>query len=129
MENTWPGTPRNVRRPERRSDMLRDTTPTAIALNGQAADDRRVAAVYRCRLQLDLLTATDDPDIKFCEQCKQKVFKVIDFDGFEKAVAAKGCVWGPVDIRAPAGMAPERLFLGGAGLTYEYTRSALTWDD
>ena len=84
----WLGALGNARRPERRSNMLRDTTPTAITLNGQAADDRRVAAVHRCRLQLDQLTATDDPDIKFCEQCKQKVFKVVDFGGFEKAIAS-----------------------------------------
>lgn len=104
--------------------MLRDTTPTAITFDGQAADDRRVAAVYRCRLQLDQLTATGDPDIKFCEQCKQKVFKVIDFDGFEKAVAAKGCVWG---LRASGGTAPARCFVGSAESIYEVTPSALEW--
>ena len=90
---------------------LRDTTPTAITVDGQAADDRRVAAVYRCRLQLDQLTSTDDLDIKFCEQCKQMVFKVIDFDGLEKAVAAKGCVWG---LGASGGTTPDRYFVGSA---------------
>ena len=115
----------NARRPERRSNMLRDSTPTAITLNGQAADDRRVAAVYRCRLQLDQITATDDPDIKFCEQCKQKVFKVIDFDGFENAVAAKACVWG---LRAPGGAAPDRYFVGSADAIYEVTPVALERD-
>jgi hypothetical protein len=109
--------------------MSRDITLTAIMINGQAANDGRVAAVYRCRLQLDELKATDHADIKFCEQCKQKVFRVVDFEGFEKAVAAKGCVWGPVDIRAPEGLAKERLFVGGAGFTYESTRSRLTWED
>ena len=121
----WLGALGNARRPERRSNMLRDTTPTAITLNGQAADDRRVAAVYRCRLQLDQLTATDDPDIKFCEQCKQKVFKVIDFDGLEKAVAAKGCVWG---LGAPGGAAPDRYFVGSAESIYEVTPVALQRD-
>lgn len=116
----WLGALGNARRPERRSNMLRDTTPTAITLNGQAADDRRVAAVYRCRLQLDQLTATGDPDIKFCAQCKQKVFKVIDFDGFEKAVAAKGCT--------PGGTAPDRCFVGSAESIYEVTPSELERD-
>ncbi|EWS53439.1 hypothetical protein X551_03762 [Methylibium sp. T29] len=74
--------------------MLRDTSPTAIVLNGQAADDKRVAVIYRCRLKPEQLTETDHPDIKFCDQCQQKVFKITDFDGFEKAVASKGCVWG-----------------------------------
>lgn len=118
----WLGALGNACRPEKRSSMLRDTTPTAITLDGQAADDRRVAAVYRCRLQLDQLTATSDPDIKFCGQCKQKVFKVIDFDGFENAVAAKGCVWA---LRASGGAAPARCFVGSAESIYEVTPSAL----
>ena len=64
--------------------MLRDTTLTAITINGQPADGNRVAAVYRCKLQFDQLRDTDSPDVKFCEQCKQKVFRVTDFDGFER---------------------------------------------
>ncbi len=110
--------------------MLRDTTPTAIVLNGQAADDKRVAVVYRCRLKPEQLSETDHPDIKFCDQCQQKVVKITDFDGFEKAVASKGCVWGPVNIRSAAGTSEEVRFLGGPGLTTSYfVGSALTWDD
>ena len=109
--------------------MLRDTTPTAITLDGQPADDRRVAAVYRCRLQLDQLTATDDPDIKFCEQCKQKVFKVIDFDGFEKAVASKGCIWAAVDADGPAIDAPRMLIVGATDDTYRSATTKLPRDD
>ena len=101
--------------------MLRDTKPTSITLDGQPADDRRVAAVYRCRLQLDQLAATDDPDIKFC---KQKVFKVIDSDGFEKAVAAKGCVWG---LGASGDTAPASCFVGSAESIYEVMPSTLEW--
>ncbi|ABM96767.1 hypothetical protein [Methylibium petroleiphilum] len=109
--------------------MLRDTSPTAIALNGQAADDKRVAVIYRCRLKPEQLAETDHPDIKFCDQCQQKVFKITDFDGFEKAVASKGCIWGPVNIRSPADKAKEMRFLGGPGLTDYFADSALTWDD
>lgn len=93
--------------------MLRDTTPTAITLNGKAADDGRVAAVCRCRLQLDQLAATDDPDIKFCEQCKQKVFRVVDYDGFEKAVASKGCIWASIDADGRE-VGNQRMFIVGA---------------
>ena len=118
MENTWPGKPRNVRRPKRRSNMLRDTTPTAITLDGQPADDRRVAAVYRCRLQLDQLAATDDPYIKFCEQCKQKVFRVVDFDGFEKAIASKGCIWTAIDADGREVGAQRMFIVGAAENTY-----------
>lgn len=107
--------------------MLRDTKPTSISLDGQAADDKRVAAVYRCRLAVADLQETDHPDIKFCEQCKQKVFKVVDFDGFEKAVASKGCVWGPAQFQ-PVGSAD--MFLGGPLLdSYTYARSTLKWDE
>ena len=94
--------------------MLRDTTPTAITLDGQPADDRRVAAVYRCRLQLDQLTATDDPDIKFCEQWKHKVFKVIDFGGFEKAIASNGCIWAPTNLYATGSNAGRMVVAGVA---------------
>lgn len=107
--------------------MLRDTTPTAIVLNGQAADDTRVAAVYRCRLQPEQLKTTDHPDIKFCDQCKQKVFKITDFDGFEKAVASKGCVWGPVSIRGDAPAEP--MYFGMAEISNYSAGSPLQWDD
>jgi hypothetical protein len=109
--------------------MLRDTTPTAIVLNGQAADDTRVAAVYRCRLLPEQLKETSHPDIKFCDKCQQQVFKIKDFDGFDKAVASKGCVWGPVNIRSATDKSEERWFLGGPGLLTNYSGSALTWDD
>lgn len=109
--------------------MLRDTSPTAIVLNGQAADDKRVAVIYRCRLKPEQLTETDHPDIKFCDQCQQKVFKITDFDGFEKAVASKGCVWGPVNIRSTSDKLEEARFFGGPGLLTYYAGSTLTWDD
>ena len=109
--------------------MLRDTSPTAIVLNGQTADDKRVAVIYQCRLRPEQLTETDHPDIKFCDQCQQKVFKITDFDGFEKAVASKGCVWGPVNIRSTADKLEEARFFGGPGLLTYYAGSTLTWDD
>ena len=108
--------------------MLRDDTPTKIALNGQPADDTRVAAVYRCMLQFDQLKNTDHPDIKFCEQCKQNVFKVNDFDGFEAAVAARGCVWGPVKISGPREQGTT-MFFGAVVVDYYEASSSLTWDD
>ncbi|WP_295641514.1 hypothetical protein [uncultured Methylibium sp.] len=108
--------------------MLQDTVPTIVSLNGQPADDRRITAVYRCKLRLDELGDTEDPDVKLCSQCQQKVFKVIDFDGFEKAVASKGCVWGPADIRPLTESSAEGLFLGGPCMTY-YPPSSLQWDD
>lgn len=109
--------------------MLRDTTPTAITLNGQAADDGRVAAVYRCRVPMDELQATDHPDIKYCDKCKQKVFKVNDFDGFEKAVASRGCVWGPVNVRSPVGDDYKPNFFLGAVVRPYGIGSTLTWED
>lgn len=109
--------------------MLRDTTPTAIALDGQPADGSRVAAVYRCRVALEDLYATDHPDIKFCEQCKQKVFKVVDFDGFEKAVAAKGCVWGPNDIKGDEPERPDVWFGVPRYDHYDLSSSPLEWDE
>jgi hypothetical protein len=74
--------------------MLRDTTPTEVQLNGQSADDKGIAAVYRCKLTLEQLKDTDHPDVKYCDQCRQNVFKGVDFDSFEKAAASRGCVGG-----------------------------------
>ena len=105
----------------------RDTVPTVISLDGQPADDRRVAAVYRCKLQLADLTETGDPDIKFCDHCQQKVFKVVDFDGFEKAVAAKGCIWGSAGDRPAAHTDNAEHYLGAAHAIYEQA-SELHWD-
>ena len=100
---------------ERYDAEVRDEEPTAISLNGQPADDQRIAAVYRCRLQLDQLQDTDHPEIKHCGVCRRSVVKVEDFDGFERAVAMKGCVWGPINVRSSA-VEPKDSFLGGAHL-------------
>lgn len=106
-----------------------DTKPTPIHINGQPESDKRVVAVYRCRLKIDELGATDHPDVKFCDYCQQKVFKVDDFDGIQKAIASKGCVWGPREIRPGI---PERssMFLGAPVLDYyDSSRSLLKWED
>ena len=71
---------------------IQDTVLTATHLNGQAADSKRMPAVYRCRLQIDQLKYIDHPDIKLCKQRARKVFKVTDFDRIERAVAARGCM-------------------------------------
>jgi hypothetical protein len=106
--------------------MLRDSSPTAIVLNGQAADNTRVAAVYRCRLQPEQLTATDHPDIKFCDQCQQKVFKVTDFDGLDKVVASKGCAWVPASTLG--GAPPVPMHVGMVASNYS-AGSSLDWAD
>ena len=107
--------------------MLRDSQPTVISLDGQPAGDGQVTAVYRCKLQLADLAETDDPDIRFCDRCQQKVFKVIDFGGFERVVASKGCVWGPVDARPFAGGGVLQNYVGVPVIPYE-SSSALQWD-
>ena len=108
--------------------MLRDDEPTRIELNGQPADGNRIAAVYRCHLRFDELHDTDHPDIKRCERCNQSVVKVTDFDGLERAIASRGCVWG-VNNNSPTASGPRSsYFLGGVVNDY-YTSSALSWDD
>jgi hypothetical protein len=78
--------------------MPTDKEPTVIALNGTPTSGKQIAAVYRCRAKHENLRDTEHPDVRFCEACQQKVFKVVDFDGLERRVAACGCVWGPNDI-------------------------------
>lgn len=109
--------------------MLRDTTPTAIAFSGQAADDGRVAAVYLCRVPMEELQATNHLDIKYCDECEQKVLKVNDFYCFEKVVASRGCVWGSVIFLSQADEESGRLFFGGASVIPYGRASTLTWED
>lgn len=107
--------------------MLRDTESTVVFLNSQPADEKRVAAVYRCKVQFEQLSETGHADIRFCDKCQQRVFKVTDFDGFAQAVAAKGCVWGPINPGKTAEVNHGH-FLGGPVLLYA-SPSALQWED
>jgi hypothetical protein len=107
--------------------VLTDPEPTAIALNGTPTSGRQVAAVYRCRAKPENLRETDHPDVKFCDACRQKIFKVMDFDGFERAVASRGCVWGPNDI-GPNLPEEQRLFFGMPAIDYE-PPGPLRWDE
>lgn len=107
--------------------MNRDDTPTSIRIAGTPVDDDRVAAVYRCHRQLVELQDTDNLDVKYCDTCRQKVFRVQDFDGLERAIASRGCVWGPIDMAFPK-KDSERCFLGGPAIEYAGA-SLLSWDD
>jgi hypothetical protein len=108
--------------------ILRDDEPTRIELNGQPADGKRIAAVYQCHLQFDELHDTDHPEIKHCDRCNQRVVKVTDFDGLERAIAPRGCVWGVNNTGPLTGGPRPFYFLGGVATDYS-TSSALSWDD
>ena len=105
---------------------LIDNTPTVIHLNGKEDNKGRVAAVYRCKIPFMDLQNTADPDVKHCPQCERKVFLVTDYDGIERAVAAKCCVWGPVDIRYPNND-PRQNYFGFPATSIDTSR--LKWDE
>lgn len=108
--------------------MFQDQLPTVITLNGEQCNGDRIAAVYRCKIAVAELEETDRPDAKHCGRCGQSVFKVVDFDGFDRAVAARGCVWGPQDLGNPVGAKTLGNFLGRATQLHYETGGPLAWD-
>lgn len=92
--------------------MDRDDVHTTIRFAADTTDDDRVTAVYRCHRQLADLADTDNAEVKYCDSCRQSVFRVQDFDGFERAVAAGRCVWNAIDSSAANGAGEALLLLG-----------------
>ena len=109
--------------------MPRDNELTPIKLDGQSADDNRVAAVYQCRLRLQDLKETDQPDIKFCDHCQQRVFRVTDVEGFAQAVAAKRCIWTQAGWSESDQATQSSYILGKVAGVYKTTPTKLNWDN
>jgi hypothetical protein len=102
---------------------MQDTNPTKFTLPSPQ-DDARVVSVYQRRVPFDALRTTADPEVKFCDQCAQRVYRVRDFDGFARAVASRLCVWGENDLR-PTGAASKQVMLGLPMMP----RESLKWED
>jgi hypothetical protein len=48
--------------------------------------------IYQCQKQWDELQSSSRADVRFCDHCRQEVHRVVDVDGFERAVAQVQCV-------------------------------------
>lgn len=97
-------------------------TPTPIPeFNDRDAEGRKLAMVYQCRVKWEELQPTENDQIRYCTNCSQPVFHVLDTKDFVRAVAAKQCVMIQTKER--------KQFLGdGMWKTIE-PESLLKWDD
>ncbi|WP_295645688.1 hypothetical protein [uncultured Methylibium sp.] len=90
---------------------------------------KRIASVYRCKMRFDTLEPTDYLDIRYCHRCQQRVFQVAGADGFVQAVAAKGCVWGPVEAGKAAEENPARFWLSQPLVERRASDAVLRWHE
>ena len=69
---------------------MTDSKPTVIFLGGKP--DGGPVQVYQCQKGWDELHASEHEDVRYCGNCKQSVHRVIDIQGFQRAVAQGRCV-------------------------------------
>ena len=100
------------------------TIPTPIPeFNDRDKDGRKLALVYQCRVKWDELQPTEHDQVRYCTNCSQPVFHVLDTKDFVRAVAAKQCVMVQTKER-------KQLFLGEAAAWHDYrTETQLKWVD
>jgi hypothetical protein len=66
------------------------TKATIVFLD--AAHDGATVRVYQCQRQWGELQLSGHEGVRFCDDCRQAVHRVIDVDGFRRAVAQDQCV-------------------------------------
>ena len=89
--------------------------------NDRDEQGRKLALVYECPVKWDELQQTEHDQVRYCTNCSQPVFHVLDTKDFARAVAAKQCVMVQTKERGQ--------FLGdGMWKTLE-PESLLNWDD
>lgn len=89
--------------------------------NDRDAEGRKLAMVYQCRVKWYELQPTEHDQVRYCTNCSQPVFHVLDTKDFVRAVAAKQCVM----IQTKE----SRQFLGDAMWKTIEPESLLKWDD
>lgn len=67
-----------------------DPSPTNLELPGKIATSQ--VRVYQCQRRWQDLGATGHADVRYCDSCKQDVHRVVDVEGFQRAVANSRCV-------------------------------------
>ena len=69
---------------------MTETKPTTIFLTN--TPESPAVRINQCQKQWDELPASGRADMRFCDHCHQEVHRVVDVDGFERAVAQGQCV-------------------------------------
>lgn len=69
---------------------MTETKATIVFLEG--AHNGATVRVYQCQKQWDELQLSGHEDVRFCGHCRQAVHRVVDVDGFQRAVAQGQCV-------------------------------------
>lgn len=97
--------------------------PTPLPeFNDRDTEGRKLAVVYQCRVKWSDLQPTDHDQVRYCTNCSQPVFHVLDTKDFARAVAAKQCVMVKPKDRT-------RNYLGGVGYLPYKEEDLLNWDD
>ena len=86
-----------------------------------------VVRIYRCQKQWDESQPTSCVDVRFCDHCRQEVHRVVDVDGFERAVAQGQCV--AVQSFELAAATTKWVVGQPRGSTYATTASKLVFED
>lgn len=94
---------------------MTETKPITIFLG--SSPESAAVRIHQCQQQWDELQFSSRPDVRFCDHCQRDVHRVVDVDGFDRAVANGQCVmvagFDPVE-------AVRQMFVGQAGaLSYE----------
>ena len=66
------------------------TQATEVFLDG--VKNGPIVRVYRCQRRWDELQSSGHEDVRFCDHCRRTVHRVVDVDGFQRAVAQRQCV-------------------------------------
>jgi hypothetical protein len=69
---------------------MTETNPTTIVLT--TTQKSASVRIYQCQKPWEELQASGRADVRFCDHCHQKVHRVLDVDGFERAVTRAQCV-------------------------------------
>ena len=69
---------------------MTDTKPTTFLLGNEP--NANPVQVYQCQKRWDELQTSGHDDVRYCDSCKQSVHRVIDVQGFQRAVAQGRCV-------------------------------------
>lgn len=86
---------------------MTETKATIVFLG--SAHDGATVRVYQCQSQWGELQLSDHKGVRFCEHCRQAVHRVVDVDGFQRAVAQGQCV---MVAGFDATDAAEKMFVG-----------------
>jgi hypothetical protein len=68
---------------------MTQTTPTIFLTNTIESAGVRI---FQCQKQWDELQASGRADVRLCDHCHQEVHRVVDSDGFQRAMAQGQCV-------------------------------------